>query len=193
MMANHKVLLKESEYDLIEEEIYDKEKCMDDSFHGINSIIVGGTILIITIISFTAIVVTISNLYLKTTHCNVMNFTVMNNDKVNYLVKANITIDGIEEEDIFNLTVKIKNNNYQINKTYVCYYGLDLKNNFVISWKQFHINNTKKIWFDVIITFALILATGLIFFGLVFIIIKYNQADRYFINKKLKKNIAVNV
>lgn len=193
MMANHKVLLKESEYDLIEEEIYDKEKCMDDSFHGINSIIVGGTILIITIISFTAIVVTISNLYLKTTHCNVMNFTVMNNDKVNYLVKANVTIDGIEEEDIFNLTVKIKNNNYQINKTYVCYYGLDLKNNFVISWKQFHINNTKKIWFDVIITFALILATGLIFFGLVFIIIKYNQADRYFINKKLKKNIAVNV
>lgn len=193
MMANHKVLLEESEYDLIEEEIYDKEKCMDDSFHGINSIIVGGTILIITIISFTAIVVTVSNLYLKTTQCNVMNFTVMNNDKVNYLVKANVTIDGIEEEDIFNLTVKIKNNNYQINKTYVCYYGLDLKNNFVISWKQFHINNTKKIWFDVIITFALILATGLIFFGLVFIIIKYNQADRYFINKKLKKNIAVNV
>ena len=193
MMANHKVLLEESEYDLIEEEIYDKEKCMDDSFHGINSIIVGGTILIITIISFTAIVVTVSNLYLKTTQCNVMNFTVMNNDKVNYLVKANVTIDGIEEEDIFNLTVKIKNNNYQINKTYVCYYGLDLKNNFVISWKQFHINNTKKIWFDVIITFALILATGLIFFGLVFIIIKYNQADRYLINKKLKKNIAVNV
>ena len=195
MMSDHKILLEDSiDNDFIEEIIYNREKCMDASFHGINSIIIGGFILLIVAISFISIDVTDSRLDLKETQCTVINMS-NDNKKINFIVRANITLEGVSEDDIFNLTVKIKDNHplKKINQTYICYYGFDLKNNFVISWKQFHVKKLNIIVVQLLVGFFTLLGMGLLSFGFIYIILKCNQIEKYYINKKLKKNQDDNV